>query len=101
MVDKLQLTDEQVDQLRDLDFAHREKQQASKAELNNLRLQMDKAFTEDNVDKANVLQTAEKMADVKEQWDLAEDGQWPQDQSRQPDGTTCPAEDCCPVLRLP
>ena len=26
---------------------------------------MDKAFTEDNVDKATVLQTAEKMADVK------------------------------------
>ncbi|MEN8246593.1 MAG: Spy/CpxP family protein refolding chaperone [Thermodesulfobacteriota bacterium] len=65
MVEKLQLTDQQVDQLRDLYFAHREKQHASKAELNNLRLQMDKAFTEDNVDKATVLQTAEKMADVK------------------------------------
>jgi len=65
MVEKLQLTDQQVDQLRDLDFAHREKQQASKAELDSLRLQMDKVFTADKVDKATVHQTAEKMADVK------------------------------------
>ena len=65
MVEKLALTDEQVDQLRDLDFNHREKQQASKAELDSLRLQMDKAFSGDNLDKAAVRQTAEKMADVK------------------------------------
>lgn len=65
MIEKLQLTDQQVDQLRDLDFAHREKQQALKAQLASLRLEMDKAFTEDNVDKASVHQTAEKMADVK------------------------------------
>jgi Spy/CpxP family protein refolding chaperone len=65
MVEKLALTDEQVDQLRDLDFSHREKQQSSKAELDSLRLQMDKAFTDKNVDKAAVRQTAEQMADVK------------------------------------
>ena len=65
MVEKLGLTDEQVDQLRDLDFTHREKQQALKAQLDSLRLQMDKAFTDDKVDKAAVRQTAEKMADVK------------------------------------
>jgi len=65
MIEKLQLTDQQVDQLRDLDFAHREKQQALNAQLGSLRLQMDKAFTDDNVDKATVRQTAEKMADVK------------------------------------
>jgi len=65
MVEKLQLTDQQVDQLRDLDFAHREKQQALKAQLDSLRLQMDKAFTDDSVDKSTVRQTAEKMAGVK------------------------------------
>ena len=65
MVENLALTDEQVDQLRDLDFNHREKQQASKAELDSLRLQMDKAFTEKTLDKAAVRKTAEKMADVK------------------------------------
>jgi len=64
MVEKLALTDDQVDQLRDLEFSHREKQQASKAELDSLRLQMDKAFTEKSVDKVVVRQTAEKMADV-------------------------------------
>ncbi len=65
MVEKLQLTDQQVDQLRDLDFAHREKHQALKAQLDSFRLLMDKAFTDDNVDKASVRQTAEKMAEVK------------------------------------
>ena len=65
MVENLKLTDEQVHQLRELDFAHREKQQALKAQLDNLRLQMDKAFTDDNVDKTAVQQTAEKIADVK------------------------------------
>jgi Spy/CpxP family protein refolding chaperone len=65
MVEKLALTDEQVDQLRGLDFSHREKKQTSKAELDSLRLQMDKAYTEENVDKAVVRQTAEKIADVK------------------------------------
>jgi Spy/CpxP family protein refolding chaperone len=65
MVGKLALTDGQVDQLRDLEFSHREKQQASRAELDSLRLQMDKAFTEKSVDNAVVRQTAEKLADVK------------------------------------
>ena len=65
IVEDLALTDEQVGQLRDLDFNHREKQQASKAELDKLRLEMDKAFTAKNVDRAAVRQTAEKMADVK------------------------------------
>lgn len=65
VVENLALTDEQVDQLRNLDFSHREKQLVYKAELDSLRLQMNKAFTEKNVDKASVLQSAEKIADVK------------------------------------
>ena len=65
MVEKLQLTDQQVDQLRDLDFAHREKQQALKAQLDSLRLQMDKAFTDDNVDKTAVRQVAEKLSNAR------------------------------------
>lgn len=65
MVEKLQLTDQQVGQLRELDFTQREKQLALKAQLDSLRLQIDKAFTDDDVDKASVRQTAEKIADVK------------------------------------
>ena len=65
MVEKLQLTDQQANQLREVDFAHREKQQALKAQLGSLRLQMDKAFAGDNVDKASVRQTAKKIADAK------------------------------------
>jgi Spy/CpxP family protein refolding chaperone len=65
MVTQLQLSNQQVDQLRGLDFAHREKHQALKAQLDGLRLQLDKAFTDDNVDKASVRQTAQKIAEVK------------------------------------
>ena len=65
MVENLSLTDAQVDQLRELDFQHREKQQAARAEMDSLRLEMDKAYTENNVDKTVVRRTAEKMADVR------------------------------------
>ena len=65
MVQKLGLTAEQVKQLRDADFTFREKHLALKAQLDSLRLQMDKAFTDDVVDDTAVLSLAEKISDVK------------------------------------
>jgi len=65
IVANLGLTDEQVDQLRDLDFKHREKRQSLKAQIDSLRLQMDKAFTDNNIDKTAVRQIAEKLANAK------------------------------------
>ena len=65
MVQELELTKEQVKQLRDADFAFREKRLALKAQLDGLRLQMDKAFSDDVVDDTAVLSLAEKISDVK------------------------------------
>ena len=65
MIQKLGLTAEQVKQLRDADFGFREKCLDLKAHLDSLRLQMDKAFTDDVIDDAAVLSLAEKISDVK------------------------------------
>lgn len=65
MVQELELTKEQVKQLRDADFTFREKHLALKAQLDGLRLQMDKAFSDDVVNDTAVLSLAEKISDVK------------------------------------
>ena len=65
MVQKLGLTAEQVKQLRAEDFTFREKRLQLKAQLDGLRLQMDKAFSNDVVDDKAVLSLAEKISDVK------------------------------------
>lgn len=65
MVQNLELTLEQVKQLRDADFTFREKRLGLKAELDRLRLQMEKAFADESVDPQAVLSTAEKIADLK------------------------------------
>ena len=65
MVQKLELTTEQVKQLRDADFVFREKHLELKAQLDSFRLQMDKAFSDDIVDNTAVLALAEKISDVK------------------------------------
>jgi len=65
LVQELGLTDEQVKQVRDTDFAFREKHLALRARLDDFRLQLDKAFAADSVDNTAVLRLAENMADVK------------------------------------
>lgn len=65
MVQKLELSDKQVNQLRDADFTSREKQLELKAQLDRFRLQMDKAFSGDSVDDNAVRHLAEKIAGVK------------------------------------
>jgi len=65
MVQKLELSVEQVKQLRDADFTFREKMLELKAQLDSLRLQMDKAFSDDIVDNTAVLSLAEKIAGLK------------------------------------
>ena len=55
MVQKLELTAEQVKQVRNVDFNFREKRLGLKAQLDSLRLQMDRAFTEDVIDDTAVL----------------------------------------------
>jgi len=65
MVQKLGLTAEQVKQLRDADFTFREKRLGLKEQLDGLRLQMDKAFSDDVVDNTAVLALAQKISDVR------------------------------------
>ena len=65
MIQKLGLTAEQVKKVRDADFTFREKCLELKAQLESLRLQMDKAFTDDIVDDTTVLSLADKISDVK------------------------------------
>ena len=65
MVQELGLTAEQVKNLRDADFTFREKRLELKAQLDSLRLQMEKAFTEDVVDDKTVLSLGDKISDVK------------------------------------
>ena len=65
MVQKLGLTTEQVKKARDADFTFREKHLELKAQLDSLRLQMEKAFTDDVVDDKTVLSLADKISDVK------------------------------------
>ena len=65
LAEKLGLTDEQVDQLRDADFNAREKFLEARAQLDHLRLQMDKAFSQDSIDQVGVRQLAQQMADAK------------------------------------
>ena len=65
MVQKLGLAAEQIKNLRDADFTFREKHLELKAQLDSLRLQMEKVFTEDVVDDKTVLLLADKISDVK------------------------------------
>jgi Spy/CpxP family protein refolding chaperone len=63
-VQELGLSEKQVNQLRDADFASREKQLELKAQLDSLRLQMDKAFSGDSVDDKTVHRLAEEIAGI-------------------------------------
>ena len=64
MIEKLELTKKQVKQLRNADFTFREKRLELKAQLDTFRLQMDKAFSDDIVNNAAVLQQAKKISDI-------------------------------------
>ncbi len=65
MIEELGLTDDQVEKLKEADFASREKKMELKSQLDGLRLQMEKAFSEDAVDEAAVRQLAEKISDLR------------------------------------
>lgn len=65
LAQELELTDDQVLQLRNSEFSAREKQLKLKAQLDGYRLEMTKAFSGDSVDEKTVRPLAEKIADVK------------------------------------
>ena len=63
MIEELDLTNEQVNGLREADFAHREKRLQLKSKLDVLHLEMEKLFSADPVNEAKVLQLAQKISD--------------------------------------
>ena len=65
MVQKLELTENQVKQIRDTDFTFREKHLALKSQLDNFHLQMEKAFSNDRVDDTAILKAAQAISDVR------------------------------------
>jgi Spy/CpxP family protein refolding chaperone len=65
MIEELGLTEKQVQELREADFIHREKRLQLKSKLNGLRLEMEKLFSVESVNKTEVLQLAQKISDQK------------------------------------
>ena len=65
MIQALELTPEQVKQLRDADFTFREKLLLLRSQLDGFHLEMDKAFSGDAVEDTAVRSLAEKISDVK------------------------------------
>jgi len=65
MVQKLELTDKQVEGLKKADFAHREKCLELKSKLDVLHLELEKLFAAESVDEAKVLEVAQKISDLK------------------------------------
>ena len=65
IIQELGLTDEQVKELREADFAYREKRLQLKFKLAGLRLEMKRLFSTDPVNEAEVLQLAQKISDQK------------------------------------
>jgi Spy/CpxP family protein refolding chaperone len=67
MVQGLELSENQIKQIRDTYFSFREKHLVLKAQIDRLHLQLDKAFSNDRVDPAAVLKIAQEISDVKGQ----------------------------------
>ena len=65
MIQELGLTQEQIAQIRDADFAYRKKRLELKSQLDGWRLKMEQAFSDDIVDDAAVLSLAEKISNLR------------------------------------
>jgi Spy/CpxP family protein refolding chaperone len=65
MIRELNITDQQVGQLKASEFKFRDKQVELNGRIDKLHLEMEKAFSEDPVDNDAVIQLAEKIADAK------------------------------------
>ncbi|MBN1850584.1 MAG: Spy/CpxP family protein refolding chaperone [Deltaproteobacteria bacterium] len=64
IAEDLQLTDEQVAEIKEADFTYREKVQTLRTELERLNLKMEKAFSMAPADEGIVNQYAKEIADL-------------------------------------
>ena len=67
LVEHLQLSDEQVESLKQTDFAFRERAISIKAEAEKGQLELDRALSEQNLNESAVKKTAKKLGDLQSQ----------------------------------
>jgi Spy/CpxP family protein refolding chaperone len=65
IVEELELTDEQIGKLKEANFAMKEKHLELRSQLNRLNLEMQKAFSEKTINDPEVLESANKMAEIR------------------------------------
>lgn len=65
MVEKLGLSDEQVDKLKDADFALKKTFLEMRSQMDNTSLELEKAFAQETVNDAEVLELAKKLSDIR------------------------------------
>ncbi len=65
LTEELGLNDDQVNKLKNSDFAAREKYQTLRADMDNLHLKMEQAFSNDKVDEAAVRKLSQQIAALK------------------------------------
>lgn len=65
LTQELGLSDDQIDNLKNADFAAREKYQTLRADMDSLHLKMEQAFASDKVDEAAVRELSQKIAALK------------------------------------
>jgi Spy/CpxP family protein refolding chaperone len=65
IVEELELTDEQIGKLKEADFAMKENHLELRSQLNRLNLEMEKAFSEETINDSEVIESANKMAELR------------------------------------
>jgi Spy/CpxP family protein refolding chaperone len=65
IVEELELSDEQIGKLKEADFAMKENHLELRSQLNRLNLELQKAFSEETVNDPEVLEMANKMAEIR------------------------------------
>ncbi|MFH2066450.1 MAG: Spy/CpxP family protein refolding chaperone [Pseudomonadota bacterium] len=65
LVQELGLNDEQVNKLKDMEYAHQEKQLALRSRIDSLQLQMDKALSSEAVEDGTVRDLAKKISNLR------------------------------------
>jgi Spy/CpxP family protein refolding chaperone len=65
IVEKLDLSDEQINELKEADFSMKENHLEFRSQLHELNLEMEKAYLEKPVDEPKVLKIANKMSEIR------------------------------------
>jgi len=65
VVKEMGLSGEQVEKIKQADFSFREEHLKQKAELEQRRFELEKAFSSEPLEKAAILKSAEKLSDIR------------------------------------